>query len=43
MSLFIGSVPNEVDPTEFEELFSKIGSCVCRIKVSATLKLSTKT
>ena len=27
MSLFIGNIPNEQDATEFEELFSNIGSC----------------
>ena len=33
MSLFIGNVPNDMDQTEFEEIFSKIGSCQCRMKV----------
>lgn len=36
MSLFIGNVPNEQDQGEFEELFTKIGSCQCRMKVSAS-------
>ena len=33
MSLFIGNVANDVDPGEFEEIFTKIGSCQVRLKV----------
>ena len=40
MSLFIGSIPNDMDPGEFEEMFSKIGSCTCRLKVILILFLN---
>ena len=33
MSLFIGNVANDIDPGEFEEIFTKIGSCQVRLKV----------
>ena len=35
MSLFIGNVANDVDPGEFEEIFTKIGSCQVRLKVQS--------
>ena len=35
MSLFIGNVPNDMDPGEFEEIFTKIGSCQVRLKVQS--------
>ena len=35
MSLFIGNVANDIDPGEFEEIFTKIGSCQVRLKVQS--------
>ena len=40
MSLFIGNVPNDVDPGEFEEIFTKIGSCQVRLKVRTAREVS---
>ena len=40
MSLFIGNIANDVDPGEFEEIFTKIGSCQVRLKVQSHPPLS---
>ena len=41
MSLFIGNVPNDMDPGEFEEIFTKIGSCQVRLKVQSHSPINT--
>ena len=35
--MFVGNISNDMDAGEFEEIFTKLGSCIVRMKVSRNI------